>query len=248
MSPWVLGLFAGYCTAVLAWMLLDRLRPGLWPRRPLPSFQRPWVETGFALLAVVAILALGQLWSRGVRLPSTNPVTRSLNQVLIFSPLFALLAIRRQPPATGLLRPDRRGVHLAVGLGLAALALAAHVIARRAAGEATALVPRVWLPDNLDVAVQVFLEDLGVGILLARLSAAAGARATVIGAALLFAAAHIPAMVAQGAPAQELLGLARDVVLGWLVLGSVLRSGDILWFWPIHVVMDLTQFPRVMAP
>ena len=69
-----------------------------------------------------------------------------------------------------------------------------------------------------------------------------------IGAALLFAAAHVPAMVAQGASVEELLGLARDVALGLLVLGSVLRSGDILWFWPIHVVMDLTQFPRVMAP
>jgi hypothetical protein len=73
-------------------------------------------------------------------------------------------------------------------------------------------------------------------------------RATVIGAALLFAGAHVPAMIAQGASAGELLGLVRDAILGLLVLGAVLRSGDILWFWPIHVAMDLTQFPRVMHP
>lgn len=43
------------------------------------------------------------------------------------------------------------------------------------------------------------------------------------------------------------LGLVRDAVLGVLVLGTLIRSGDILWFWPVHVVLDLTQFQRVMG-
>lgn len=54
-------------------------------------------------------------------------------------------------------------------------------------------------------------------------------------------------MMAGGASLSELAGLFRDVLLGIVVLGTVLRSRDIVWFWPVHVVMDLTQFSRVMG-
>jgi hypothetical protein len=49
-------------------------------------------------------------------------------------------------------------------------------------------------------------------------------------------------MVAQGASAAELVGLARDVGLGLVVLGTAWRSADIAWLWPVHYAMDMTQF------
>jgi hypothetical protein len=99
----------------------------------------------------------------------------------------------------------------------------------------------------VDEAFQVLFEDVAIAILLVRLAAAIGKPAAVMLAASLFAAGHIPSMLAQGASASELVALLRDVTLGLVVLGAVLRSGDILWFWPVHVTMDLTQFARVMG-
>jgi hypothetical protein len=49
-------------------------------------------------------------------------------------------------------------------------------------------------------------------------------------------------MIARGDPAGEFLGLLRDFGLGVLVLGTVWRSADIAWFWPIHYTLDMTQF------
>ena len=202
------------------------------------------------LLAVVGVLVLGGLWARGVRLPETgrwSPLTASLNQILIFSPVLLVPVLRRHPLRTALVRTDRLWLRLLLGVGCAALALAVHIAVRRALGEPVRLLPDFASAENVDIAVQVLLEDLAVAILLVRLAAATGRRATIVLAALLFAAAHIPAMLAGGAAAAELIALVRDVALGVLVLGAVLRSGDVAWFWPVHLTMDLTQFARVMG-
>lgn len=187
---------------------------------------------------------------RGVRIPAAGalgPLAESVNQLFIFSPVLLVPVLRRQPWTTALLRPDRPGRRILIGCGLAALALAVHVAVRRGMGDEVRLLPSIFLYENLDEAVQVFLEDLVVAILLVRLAAAAGPRVTIALVALLFAAGHLPTMIAQGTTVAEIAGLARDVALGVLVLGTVLRSGDILWFWPVHFVMDMTQFPRVMG-
>ncbi len=34
------------------------------------EFAQPWMEFVFALIGAIGILATGQLWSRGIRLPS----------------------------------------------------------------------------------------------------------------------------------------------------------------------------------
>jgi hypothetical protein len=49
-------------------------------------------------------------------------------------------------------------------------------------------------------------------------------------------------MVTEGAPAAELVGLLRDFGLVVLVLGTLSRSADILWIWPVHYSLDVTQF------
>jgi hypothetical protein len=58
----------------------------------------------------------------------------------------------------------------------------------------------------------------------------------------LFALAHIPALISAGATASEFISLLADCGLGILVLGTVWRSRDILWFWLVHFFMDMTQF------
>jgi hypothetical protein len=250
MSPWIVALFAGYAAAVASWFAIDRLFPGLWRQSRLPTFSHPWREVLAALLAAGGVLLLGQLWLRGVRLPiegTAGTLTESLNQVLIFSPFFVLLLLRHQPMETALIPMHRLGSRLLVGVLIALMALGVHLVVRRAFGEDVFLFPRILQFRNLDEAVQVLLEDIAIAIFLVRFAAAMGSKTTIACVAALFAAGHIPAMVAQGASSAELAGLARDVLLGVMVLGTILRSRDIVWFWPVHLVMDLTQFSQVMG-
>ncbi len=250
MSPHVVGLFLGYLAAVSAWYGARRLFPDLWPQTELHRFPRPWREVGLALLAGAAVVLLGQLWTRGIRLPTSGPagpVLGSVNQLLIFSPFPVLLWLRRQPSETALLPTRHLGRRLLTGVGIAAVALAVHTAVRAAFGEDVYLVPRVLQWGYLDEAVQVLMEDVAIAILLVRLAAATGPRTTIAFVAVLFAAGHVPTMLAEGASAAELAGLARDVVLGVMVLGTVLKSRDIAWFWPVHLVMDLTQFGGVVG-
>jgi hypothetical protein len=249
-NAWTVALFVGYLTAVAGWMAASRVAPDLW--RPLtpPAFKRPWLEIALALLAVVGVLLLGQLWVRGIRFPAAGslaPFVESVNQLLIFSPILLLPLVRRQSYETALLRKDRVFVRVASGIVLAAVALAVHVAVRRLMGDDVLVFPRVLQFENVDVAFQVLCEDIAVAILLVRLAAAIGPRAAVVTAATLFAAGHIPSMLASDASLSELVALVRDVTLGLVVLGTVFRSGDILWFWPVHATMDLTQFARVMG-
>jgi hypothetical protein len=249
-TAWTVALFLGYLTAVSGWIAASRVAPDLWRPTTPPAFARPWLEIGLALLAVVGVLLLGQLWVRGIRFPAAGPLApfvESVNQLLIFSPILLLPLVRRQSYETALLRKERALVRVGIGVVLAAVALAVHVGVRRLMGDDVLLVPRVLRLENVDVAFQVLFEDVAVAILLVRLAAAIGTRPAVVAAASLFAAGHIPSMLARGANLSELAALVRDVTLGLVVLGTVLRSSDILWFWPVHVTMDLTQFARVMG-
>jgi len=63
--------------------------------------------------------------------------------------------------------------------------------------------------------------------------------------AALFAAGTSRRSSPEGAPLSETLSLAGDTVLGVIVLSTVRHSRDILWFWPVHAVLDLSQFTSI---
>ena len=95
---------------------------------------------------------------------------------------------------------------------------------------------------NVSIAVQVLLEDVLIAALAARLVAATNWMVAIGVAAALFAAAHIPAMLAEGASINDLSSLVLDTGLGVMVIGAIIVSRNVWWFWPVHAVMDLTQF------
>jgi hypothetical protein len=246
-----LALAAGYATAIVGWAALHRLAPALWRERPSFTFAHPWREVGWALLAAVGVVLIGQLYTHGIRLPSSGawrPVTESLNQLAIFSPMLALLAARRQPLASAWIRTERVPARLAAGLGFGALAILAFTLVHPDARPWLEVLPSVYRPSNLHFAVQVLLEDIAIAVLLVRLVAATSQRTAVVLVAVLFAAAHVPALVASGASAGEVVGLARDAALAILVLGAAVRSADVWWLWLVHFAMDLMQFASGASP
>ena len=239
-----LFLAAGYSAACALWWAASRVMP-LWRNPERPRFGQPWREVLWVLLAVVGTLALGQLWSRGIRLSAdgvAGTIAESINQLVIFAPIMLVPVLRRDGWANAWIQ--RRGLlaRVAVGVGFALVVLFLFATLERGAPSYSETLRGVFVPSRAHLAVQVLLEDLAIAILFVRLAAAIGHRKAIVGVALLFAAAHIPAMMSGGADATQLLGLVRDFVLGLIVLGTAWRSADVAWLWPVHFALDMTQF------
>jgi hypothetical protein len=242
------SLLAAYATALLGWLVVARFLPGLWPRRQPHAPERPWLELALALLAALAVVAVGQLYVRRWLLPMAGPFRVALdavNQVLIFSPVLALLEVRRVPPRDVWLPPDRVWARLLVGCGLALLAALVFTAVRDGSAPLWTVVPRVCHPKNASLLVQVFLEDLTTALLFLRVRAALGGPVAILLVPALFAAGHVPTLWAEGAPPHQLALLLLDAGLGLLAVGVLQRSADIWWFWCVHFAMDMMQFYAV---
>lgn len=245
------ALAVGYTVALFGWFAAWRFYPKLWPARPPLSFARPWREVAWAVAAAAATVGLGQCYVRGYRLAVSGPwapVADAVNQVLIFSPFVLLLLVRRQGPETAWLPADRVVQRLLVGTGLALPAVLAFTLVRTGSDPWQRVVPRVYQPANVSFAVQVFLEDVAIAILFVRLQSALGAWRSVVLVALLFAAAHLPTLLAGNAPRGEVLRLPLDAALGALVLVVLRRSRDVWWFGCVHFAMDMMQFYALPGP
>jgi hypothetical protein len=242
------ALLLGYSTAIGGWLIIAHLFPILWPRRSEITFPSPWKEVAWACLGVLGVIAIGQAYVRHWLLPSTGPLAPFIdaaNQLLIFSPILAVPFLRRHPLRTAWLTEDRIWARLLVGLALAALAILAFTLVRPESGSWLQVYPRVYQPKNLGLAVEVLCEDLAIAILFVRFQAAIGLRATIILVASLFAAAHIPSMVAKGTSSGDLARLTLDAGLAVIVLLIAQRSADVWWLWCVHFAMDMMQFCSV---
>lgn len=242
------ALVASYLTALGGWWLANRMWPSIWPAARSEAFQRPWRELGLALLGVLGIVGIGQLWSHGIRWPedgALGPWLAAFNQILIFAPVLLVVSLRRQPWTTAWLPRPRIAARLVVGLALASLALTAYSLTRDGAHPAWTMIGRIVRFEHVDELAQVFLEDVTIAILFVRLAAAVGARWATVLVACLFAAGHVPALLAGGASASELAGLLRDAALGVAVILVLQRSRDVLWFCCVHFALDMTQFASV---
>jgi len=242
------ALVVAYLAGLGGWLVASRFLPQVWPREPSEGFLRPWKEFGIALVGAIGVLAMGQLWTRGVRLPeqgTLGPVSGAMNQVLIFAPILLVIVIRRQSWDTAWLPRRRIATRLLVGFVLAGLAVTIYSLLRAGADTPWVLLARIWRFEHVDEMAQVFLEDLTIAILFVRLAGAIGSRWATVIVACLFAVGHVPVMVSQGATWLELGGLLRDAGLGVAVILVMQRSRDVAWFWCIHICLDMTQFARV---
>lgn len=243
------ALVTSYFAAFGGWLLACRVVPTLWPKRNEAVFSHPWREVGIAILAGVGILAVGQLWQAGIRLPETGrlgPISGVVNQFFIFAPMLLMPIYRKQSWDTAWLPRPHLAARLGIGVALAALALVAYSLVRGGAAAPWEIAGRIVAYNNLDLLAQVFFEDVVIAILFVRLAAAIGGGRAVGVVAALFAVGHVPAMLGGGAGFVELIALLRDVGLGVVAISVLRRARDIIWFWPVHFTMDMTQFSSVI--
>ena len=250
MRPWTVALFVGYLTAVAGWIAASRVAPDLW--RPSDTAA---VSTAMARGRVRASCRRRSA-SSGTALGTGRPIAgRGTTRAVRREPESAADLLADTPAALGAWPVLRNGA------GAERSSVHPHRGRRGARGHRPGRTRRRTAPHGRwgsARAARAAPRERGRSfsgvvrgrrgaILLVRLAAAIGTRPAVVAAASLFAAGHIPSMLARGASLTELAALVRDVTLGLVVLGTVLRSRDILWFWPVHVTMDLTQFARVMG-
>jgi hypothetical protein len=249
-SSYYFALTFGYAIALLGWWLVYHWQPKIWEFQLDYQFFHPWWETLWALLAAIATVTIGQLYSRGLLIPEISatgsPLASSLNQIIIFSPFIILLLARRQPLTTAWLPSKSILLRLVIGLLLAFCALLVFFIIRRPPTSLLSIFVSGYHPKNIGYAVQVFLEDFAIAILFVRFRTAVGQKwflLVVITVAFLFSAAHYPQKLNEG---QSFLVATREVLIDGLLVSAVIyvlqRSRDFLWFWCIHFLMDMMQF------
>jgi len=242
------ALYYAYAAALVGWFIVLCLRPKLWPV-DVPRFPQPWREIGYALLAGLAVVGIGKLYTAGIRFPTSGfwgPVLESANQAVIFSPIFVLLWLRGQGWETVWLPKKAIPLRLLVGVILSLLTLFVFTVSKFGFTSYLDVLGNVYSWSNARVLTQVFFEDVAIALLMVRFTAAmrnAWLAAIVVG--LLFAAGHIPPMLSQGASTKELTALLFDFALATGIVRVLQRAADIWWFWPIHFTMDMTQFVRL---
>jgi hypothetical protein len=224
-----------------AFWVLFLAAPGIMQAQPV-QFQRPWLELALLAIGIAGVIGVGQLFVAKMLLPEENELFESLNQVLIFAPGVIVLVFLRPFWPKNFLPLDRAASGLGLGLVLALLAFTAFIAASRGMGAWAGAAGQMANADHISIVVQVALEDLLIAALAARLTAATNVWVAIGVTAALFAAGHIPAMLAEGATLTELWALVLDTGLGVLVVGAIIASRNVWWFIPVHSVMDLTQF------
>jgi hypothetical protein len=242
------ALLVAYLLVLLCWDRIARRNATLWPSRDEMFFARPWIEVVFFAVALLAVLAIGQLYQRHWLLPTdgaAGQVFEAINQILIFSPVLALPAIRRHGWESAWLPLDRVWLRMLFGVILSAIAILVFTSVRSGSAPFVDVIRDVYHAKNLGNFAQVFCEDVAIAILFVRMRAAMGLMRSLIIVAVLFAAAHIPAMLSAPIGVDEVLGLIADAGLTIVVLYFLQRSADVWWFCWVHFTMDMMQFYAV---
>ena len=243
MNSHYISLYIGYIIVVLMWHVLYHFSPILWNYNRAVRLRKPILEFSISIVVVITILLIGQLYIKGLLIPNDgNKLVDALNHILIFSPVFIALYLRKQSIKTIWLPTNKILLRLSIGLVLALAAIFMYSLVKKDSNGFSHIVTNTYHYKNISKLVQVFLEDITVAFLFVRLSSWIRVRWSIIIVALFFAAAHIPSLLANGTTLEEISLLVFDFGLGLILIGTINKSKDMWWFFMVHYAMDMTQF------
>jgi hypothetical protein len=233
-----------YLSGCGAWLLLRKQRPAFWPPEEPPKTDRPYLDLAAAILAVLAILLVGQVYRAGYLLSGApgwaSRLAWSANNLVIYSPIAIALALRRQGPGTIYLSARGLGKKLGFGAAAGGFAVTLFLSLRGEARLLPAVLAGAVEIERLVDFLPVFLEGVALAFLLVRLRwVGGGALATLLPAAL-FALAHIPSQLAAGmSPGEMAAFFGLNTLLVAALLQVTQRSQDIIWLGVVHYLMDI---------
>lgn len=220
-------------------------RPQLWSPKKTLHTDRQWLDLVLVLCAGAAILLLGQAYRSNLLFPRGETGTAglvywSLNQVIIYGPILAVLFYRRQGPLTVFLSPVGLHKKLLWGIGLGLGGVVLFLAMRNELGRFGAVLAYALSVHNLAYyALPVFLEGVAVAFGFVRIRWALGLPAALVLPAVLFALAHVPGSIEGGSTWSEIAAFfVFNTGLVTALLYFIQRSQDVIWIWVIHYLMD----------
>lgn len=238
------AVFAAYAASLGGWYLVTRARPALWVAQEPTRFERPGRELLWALLAAVGVIALNFAYHAHAFAwlqPLGKGVAFAISLLLIWSPVFLVLALRRQGPETCLVSPRGWWKKLAWGVVASAVGVAAFLLVRQ--GDTAARLARALSAPRPLPLFQSLLQFFGFGFLLVRLGAVMGrGRASVLVGAL-YGVVKYPLYLGPYAlgwgPATALVAFSAAVAAA--VIWLVYDRQDLVVPAIVHVFLDAVQ-------
>lgn len=236
-----LGIITAYgAIAVLAWLAV-LLYPRLIPAAGEYHVDNRWREAVLFAAAVAISFALSFLRSGDLLLPGGNPLVIAANQLLVLVPVLIFIVTRKNRAA--LLIPQKHVLRsLAVGLGLAILALLAYFSSTNSWDELPLYLETLATGEALRIVLVNTLRCLTVAAFLALVANGWSIRVALGLAALAIAATQIPSLLESGIDAEWLGVLITHVLLVLGLLSAIHATRNIVWFWPVLILLNLLQF------
>ena len=241
----IVPLSIAYLSICGLWFVFDRSGKS-WEIESISSSKNPWLDFGVALLACVAVIGIGQLYSAGLLIPRTGYeiinqlVIWPLNNVLIFSPIFITMVIRRQDLKTIFISLNDIYIKLGFGFVSALVGVLLFIALRGEWHRFTQILISSLQPKAISNFPAIFFENVALAFLFVRLKWAVGVKWAIGIPAVLFALAHVPGSLAEGDPWSHILTFFfLTGSLTTVILYTAYRSRDIIWLGFVHYLMDV---------
>jgi hypothetical protein len=106
-----LPIVAAYLFAACGWLLITYWRPSFWPSPLFLQSDHPYWDLGLSVVAVFLALLFRQLYRMGGLLPTKSltawhQLAWLIDNLIIYSPIFLALALRRQSTKTIFISPE----------------------------------------------------------------------------------------------------------------------------------------------
>ncbi|MEP0985324.1 CPBP family glutamic-type intramembrane protease [Ekhidna sp.] len=244
-SFFIVPLTLAYLCICGLWFLFNKLGCS-WDIESIESSKKPWLDFGVGLLACISVIGIGQIFSAGFLIPSTESTILNQvfiwpsNNVLIFSPILLTLFIRKQGLSTIFISFNQLGIKLLFGLIASILGVTIFVGIRGEWSRILEIGSSAIQLKTLSNFPAIFFENVALAFLFIRLKWAVGIQWAIGIPSVLFALAHVPGSLAEGDPVSHIITFF--ILTGSLttfILYTAYRSRDILWLGVVHYLMDV---------
>jgi len=240
----IVPLTMAYASICGLWFLLDRTGV-LWRVVSIEKTNNPWLDLGISLLAVIGIFGIGQLYSSGLLIGTTqnetlNLIIWPLNNILIFSPIFIVLILRKQSLTTLFISKDNWLKKVTFGFLASVIGILIFLSLRGELGRGVEIMNNSVDPKTVSNFPAIFFENAALAFLFVRLRWAVGIKWAIVVPAVVFALAHVPGSIAEGDPWSHIITFFfLTGGLSTFILYTAYRSRDILWLGVVHYLMDV---------
>ncbi|TDI69536.1 MAG: hypothetical protein E2O86_05280 [Bacteroidetes bacterium] len=199
------------------------------------------MELVLAVIAVAAIFAIGRIYDAGYLLSSkNNPLVWIINNLIIYSPILILIAIRGHSLSTVWISPQKWHIKIISGLLSSIIALVIFFVLRSEWYRWAEVLDKSLSLKSLSNFAAVFLEGVAIAFLFVRLKWASNLKVALFIPAILFAFAHVPGMLADNDPWWHILLMSSVTgAITILVLYTCNKLRDIIWIGLVHYFLDV---------